>query len=484
MYFCETKFTAMTITDLEPKAVWRYFSEICSVPRGSGNEAGIRNHIINFAKEHGFEYKVDDAGNLIMRKDGTGKSIVLQGHMDMVCEKNSDTIHDFRKDPIEVIIDGDTVKAKGTTLGGDDGIGLAIAMALFTDTDVTCPLEALFTVEEETGLTGAIGLRPNMLHSDTMINLDSEDDEEIIIGCAGGIDTSLWLEIEREKPDFTPFGIHLKFSGFTGGHSGEDIDKPRANANKLLAEFLKDLKTDYRIVKIKGGGLRNAIPREAEATIVVPWQDKESVRVAWNIYESELEAEWKSNEPDFYMTLDSVKVTENAYTKELNQKIVGLLCDVPHGVIEFRKDDPTQVNVSTNLAFIRDEYGKILIGTSQRSANIGKRDVIACKIADIGVTYGATATHSSGYPGWEPKENSALLSAAVRTYKELFGSDPKVKTIHAGLECGLFSKSYPDMDMISIGPKILGIHSPAETLYVDTVKKCWLFTKTLCQALQ
>ncbi len=474
----------MTITDLEPKDVWRYFAGICSVPRGSGNEAGIRNHIIEFAKEHGFEYKVDNAGNLIMRKSGVGKSIVLQGHMDMVCEKNSDTVHDFRKDPIDVIVDGNTVKAKGTTLGGDDGIGLAIAMALFTDPDVKCPLEALFTVEEETGLSGAMGLKPKMLQSSIMINLDSEDDKEIIIGCAGGIDTSLWLDIERVAPDYTPFGIHIKFGGFVGGHSGEDIDKPRANANKLLAKFLQTLNTDYRIVRIKGGGLRNAIPREAEATIVVPWQDKESVRVAWNIYESELESEWKANEPDFYMTLDSVEVTEDAYTKELTQKAVNLLCDIPHGVIEFRKDAPKQVNVSTNLAFIRDEYGKILIGTSQRSANLGKRDAIANRISEIGAKYGAVTTHSSGYPGWEPKEDSALLSAAVKTYKELFGGKPKVKTIHAGLECGLFSKSYPDMDMISIGPKILGIHSPAETLYIDTVKKCWLLTKTLCQALQ
>ena len=474
----------MTINDLEPKAVWQYFSEICSVPRGSGNEAGIRNHIINFAKEHGFEYKVDDVGNLIMRKDGIGKSIVLQGHMDMVCEKNSNTVHDFRKDPIDVIIDGDTVKAKGTTLGGDDGIGLAIAMALFTDPDVTCPLEALFTVEEETGLTGAIGLKPNLLKSSIMINLDSEDDEEIIIGCAGGIDTSLWLEIEREKPDFTPFGIHLKLSGFTGGHSGEDIDKPRANANKLLAEFLKSLNIAYRIVNISGGGLRNAIPREAEATIVVPWEDKENARIAWNLFEAATETKWKTHEPDMIMTLESVEPAEDAYTKCLTEKIVNLLCEVPHGPIEFCKDMPTMVNTSTNLAFIRDQYGKILIGTSQRSANLGKRDAIANKISEIGAKYGAVTTHSSGYPGWEPKENSALLNTAVQTYKELFGSEPKVKTIHAGLECGLFSKSYPGMDMISIGPKILGIHSPAETLYIETVKKCWLFTKTLCQALQ
>ncbi len=474
----------MKITDLAPKEVWKYFAGICRVPRGSGNEAGVRKHIIEFAKQHNFEYIVDEVGNLVIRKDGIGKSIVLQGHLDMVCEKNSNVNHDFKKDPIQTIVSGDTVTADGTTLGGDDGIGLAIAMALLTDTDIKRPLEALFTVEEETGLTGATYLKSGILKSETMINLDSEDDEEIIIGCAGGMDTVMYLDINKEQTEFKPFGLHIAVKGFTGGHSGSDIDKPRANANKLLATFLKNLKTDYKIVTINGGGLRNAIPREAEAVIAVPWSEKENVRVAWNVFESECQDKWLKDEPQMKLEMESCKIDGNAFTKKLTESIVNILYDIPHGALEFFKNNPSLVYASTNLAYIREEDGKLAIGTSQRSASDAKRDEVAHKIESIGKSYGATVVMSGQYPGWEPKENSILLNTAVKVYKELFGGEPRVKAIHAGLECGLFTKSYPAMDVISIGPKILDIHSPAETLYISTVEKCWMFTKTLCQTLE
>ncbi len=481
----------MTMHDLEPKEVWKYFAEVSSVPRGSGFTEEIREYLVKFAAENQLYCKVDEVGNVIMRKAGksgsTKSSIVFQGHMDMVCEKNSNINHDFRKDPIDVVVEGDTVRANGTTLGGDDGIGVAMAMALLTDSSIDRPIEALFTVDEETGLTGALNLKPGLLISDKMINLDTEDDEEIIIGCAGGIDTSLWFDIEKEKVPYKPFSVKIKVSGLKGGHSGEDIDKPRVNANILLAEFLKRViesgDADIRVAGINGGGLRNAIPREAEACITLPWSYKEGIRVAWNIYESECEEKYSQIEPLMKLTLESVTPQEEAYSKSLTEAVVSTLCTLPHGVIEMNAEMPTMVEVSTNLAFVRESEGKVLIGTSQRSPNLRKRDAIAERVAEVGKKNGATITNSGGYPGWEPKADSVLKDAAAETYRELFKSEPKVKSIHAGLECGLFSKSYPDMDMISVGPKITGVHSPDETLYISTVEKCWKFVKKLCDVL-
>lgn len=481
----------MTILDLEPKEVWRYFDEISRIPRGSGNEAAVREHIIEFAKANGLYYNVDSVGNLILRKAGrngnTQSSIVFQSHMDMVCEKNSNVNHDFRKDPIDVVVEGDTVRANGTTLGGDDGIGVAMAMALLTDSTIERPIEALFTVDEERGLTGAQNLKPGMLISDKMINLDTEDDEEIIIGCAGGKDTSLWFDIEKERVPYKPFSVKIKVSGLKGGHSGEDIDKPRVNANILLAEFLKRViesgDAEIRVADINGGGLRNAIPREAEACITLPWSYKEGIRIAWNIYESECEEKYGKIEPLMKLTLESVAPQEEAYTKSLTEAVINTLCTLPHGVVEMNAEMPYMVEVSTNLAFVRECEGKVLIGTSQRSPNLNKRDAIAEQVAEVGRQNGATITSTGGYPGWEPKADSVLRDAAVETYRELFKSEPKVKSIHAGLECGLFTQSYPEMDMISVGPKITGVHSPDETLYISTVEKCWKFVKKLCDLL-
>lgn len=479
----------MTLQDLQPKEVWRYFAEISRIPRGSGNEAAVREHIIEFAKANGLYYNVDGAGNLILRRAGDtkkGKILLFQAHMDMVCEKNSNVEHDFTKDPLDIIVSGDTVKANGTTLGGDDGIGVAMIMALMADKTIERPLEALLTVSEEVGLKGAMGLKAGELESGTMINLDSEDDEEIIIGCAGGMDTLLWLDIEKESVPYKPFAVKIKVSGLKGGHSGEDIHKPRANANQLIGRFLKEAISqgiDLRIASIHGGDKRNAIPREAEATIIVPWECKENIRIAWNIYESKVEEQLKKDEPDIQLTLESVSANGDAYSRALTEKITNILSTAPHGVIEWSATIPDMVEVSTNLAYIREAEGKVVIGTSQRSPSQEKCTAIANKVAEIGKQYGAATVHEDSYPGWEPKEDSELLKTAVKCYKELFKSEPKVKAIHAGLECGLFLQEYPDMDMISIGPKITDIHSPAETMHISTVEKCWNFVKTLCAVL-
>jgi len=481
----------MTMLDLEPRSVWRYFSEVCSVPRGSYFTDGIRAYLVKFAADNNLWCKVDEVGNVIIRKaatDGcTQSSLLFQAHMDMVCEKNSNVEHDFRKDPLDVIVDEEkgTVRANGTSLGGDDGIGVAIAMALLTDPTVKRPIEALFTVDEEVGLTGALEIKPGLLESKTLINLDSEDDNEIIIGCSGGVDTSIWIDIESEKPEFRAFAAKVKISGLKGGHSGEDIDKRRANSNKLLAEFLRRVQKimDLRIASINGGGLRNAIPREAEAVILVPWVDKENLRVIWNMYEAECEDEWRADEPGIKFELDSTAVPEECYTKALTQKIIEVLIETPHGMIEFN-NTLNMVEVSTNLAFIREKDGKLLVGTSQRSPNAIKRDTIAARVEAAGRAIGARVEHVGAYCGWEPKKDSALQKSAVEVFKRLFGSEPKVKSIHAGLECGLFLDKYPDLDMISIGPKILDIHSPNETLYISTVDKCWKFVKELCNVLQ
>lgn len=467
---------------LKPEAVWKYFEEICQIPRPSKKEGKIAQWLLQFAREHQLEAKQDEAGNVLIskparkgREDAPG--IVLQAHMDMVCEKNSDVQHDFDKDPIQPYIDGEWVRAKGTTLGADDGIGMAAALAVLASEDIRHgDLECLFTVDEETGLTGAFALQPGFFKSRILLNLDSEDEGELFIGCAGGIDTVIRLPYTRINTPEHGFAIKIQVKGLQGGHSGDDINKGRGNAIKILNRFLWDLNRKYgiQIAEFEGGNLRNAIAREASATIVFDEGIKENVRVDFNVYVSEMEAVWKLTEPGLKMELESAELPKEVMSPEDTAKLLNALYACPHGVFAMSYRMPGMVETSTNLAAVRFIEGdKILVTTSQRSDVDSEKMNIAHMVASVFLMAGAEVEHGEGYPGWAPNPNSAILKAAVYSYKRLFGTEPIVRSIHAGLECGLFLEKYPGMDMISFGPTLRGVHSPDEKVNIQTVEKWW-----------
>ena len=467
---------------LKPEAVWGYFEEICQVPRPSKKEGKIIAYLLDWAKKHNLEAKRDDAGNVLIKKPATkGKenapTVILQAHMDMVCEKNSDTVHDFDKDPLQPYVDGEWVRAKGTTLGADDGIGMAAQMAVLTSTDIAHgPIECLFTVDEETGLTGAFALQPGFLSGNILLNLDSEDEGEMFIGCAGGIDTVINMGYKTEKTPAESFAVKVQVKGLQGGHSGDDINKGRGNAIKILNRFLWDLNERYGLLvaSLEGGNLRNAIAREANAVIVFDEVLKENIRVDFNMYAAEMEEVWKITEPGLQLELESVDLPGEVLTQEFTNKLLNALYACPHGVFAMSYRMPGMVETSTNLAAVKFiENDTILITTSQRSDVDSEKMNIAHMVAAVFRLIGAEVEHGEGYPGWAPNPESAILKIAVESYKQLFGYEPVVRSIHAGLECGLFLEKYPGMDMISFGPTLRGVHSPDEKVDIETVGKWW-----------
>ena len=466
---------------MQPKAVFDYFAEINKVPRPSKHEEKMIGFLQDFAKEHHLECKTDKTGNVLISKPASkgmeGRStLVLQSHMDMVCEKTSDSKIDFLKDPIETFIDGEWMRAKGTTLGADDGIGVAMELAALTDTQLQHgPLECLFTKDEETGLTGAFGIQPGFMTGKYLVNLDSEDEGQIFIGCAGGVNT----EIEfTYKPITTPKGlIALKITvdHLTGGHSGDDINKGRANANKILARFLYQANSQFRmrLAHIDGGNLHNAIPRNAEAVILVPEADKHKIRVQFNIFAAEIQAEYHKSDPNMTLKMQTTAPAKHVTDKETSTRLIYALQAVHNGVLENSQDIHGLVETSSNLASIKMSDNKIKIVTSQRSSILSQRNAMRDTIASTFTLAGAKCKSGDGYPGWKPNPDSKILKIAVEAYKKLFGKEPEVKAIHAGLECGLFSEKYPGMDMISFGPTLRGVHSPDERLLIPTVKMVW-----------
>ena len=417
------------------------------------------------------------------------EGVILQAHMDMVCEKNNDVQHDFLHDPIETWVDGDFLKARGTTLGGDDGIGMAMALAAAISKNLPHPaLECLFTVDEETGLTGANRLKDGYLHGRRLINLDSEDDGQIFIGCAGGIDTLAKMHYKPLllKPE-KMFAAQICVSGLLGGHSGDDINKGRANANKILAHLLQRLnnETDLYIAVIEGGNLRNAIAREAEAVIAVPFGYKEQLRVTFNQYVAEVEDQFGEVEKDLRMELQSTTLPEHVIEPEKAKKLIKALCDCPHGMIAMSKDMPGLVETSTNLASVKmkeDAKGPYIeINTSQRSSIETEKHRIKDQVERVLATACDEVTHGDGYPGWKPNIDSPILDHVRAAYETLFGCEPKVLAIHAGLECGLFLEKYPYLDMVSIGPQMYGVHSPQERLSISSTARCWAW---LCETLK
>ena len=471
-----------SIFDLEPKIVFHYFNEICQVPRPSKHEERIIQYLKDFGKKHKLETIADECGNILIKKPATkglenSQTVILQSHMDMVCEKNSDTIHDFMKDPIETVIDGKWLKAKGTTLGADNGIGVSAELAILASDDIEHgPIECLFTVDEETGLTGAFAMKKGFLGGDILINLDSEDEGELFIGCAGGIDTVATFEYKEQEVPAGSFFFRVTVKGLTGGHSGDDINKNRANANKLLARYIYLLqsKHDVKICQILGGNLHNAIAREATALLAVPAKYKESVRIDLNLLSADIEREYAVTEPYMQWMLESESPVEKCIDDVTFKNLILSIQGVQHGVFAMSQDIPGMVETSSNLASIKMKEGnKIVIGTSQRSSILSSRDDMANTIRATFLLAGAKISHGDGYPGWKPNPKSAILAVAAESYKRLFNKEPKVLAIHAGLECGLFLEKYPNLDMVSFGPTLRGVHSPDERMEIATVALWW-----------
>lgn len=472
----------MTLQGLKPEAVWHYFEEICRIPRPSKKEEKIAAYLLAFAQQKGLKATQDEAGNVLIKKPAVkgmenAPVVVLQAHMDMVCEKNADTQHDFDRDPIQPFVDGEWVKAKGTTLGADDGIGMAAQLALLASADIKHGrLECLFTVDEETGLTGAFALQPGFFEGRILLNLDSEDEGELFIGCAGGIDTLIEMPVETCKTIEHGFALKVTVKGLQGGHSGDDINKGRGNAIKILNRFLWELKDrqELYVAAFDGGNLRNAIAREAFATIVVDERQKEQVRTDLNLYLAEMEEVWSITEPGLVIELESVEKPEQMLTAVSTAKLLNALYACPHGVFAMSYRMPGMVETSTNLASVKFKgEHTILVTTSQRSDIRSEKMNIAQMVASVFRMVDGKVVHGEGYPGWTPNPGSAILKIAVDSYKELFNKEPLVRSIHAGLECGLFLEKYPDMDMISFGPTLRGVHSPDEKVDIATVEMWW-----------
>ncbi len=471
----------METTALQPKAVFDCFAQVNRIPRPSKREEKMIEFLKSFGERLGLPTKVDEAGNVLITKPATPgfenrRTVVLQSHMDMVCEKNTDSAFDFMKDPIEAYVDGEWLKAKGTTLGADDGIGVAMQMALLEATDIPHgPIECLFTRDEETGLTGAAALKPGFMTGDYLINLDSEDEGQIFVSCAGGARTSAEFDFTEVPVPEGYFGFRVEVKGLTGGHSGDDINKKRANANKLLVRFLLDAfkKYDLYLVDIQSGGLHNAIPREGFAVCAVPMADKEQVRVDLNLLAAAVEEEYSRTEPGVAFVLESAPVAGTAIDKDTTRRLLLALQAMDNGVFAMSQDLDWLVETSSNLASVRKEDGKVVINSSQRSSVASARENMSATVRAVFELAGARVVTNEGYPGWKMNPNSALLKVAVDSYRRLFSAEPKILAIHAGLECGLFSEKYPHLDMISVGPTLRGVHSPDERLHIPSVQKVW-----------
>jgi dipeptidase D len=471
------------IDGLEPALIWKHFAEFSTVPRCSKQEAAAAQFVIRKAREMGLDARQDKTGNVLVRKPASpGKegvtSVCLQGHLDMVCEKNAGTKHDFSKDPIQLVRKDNLLMANGTTLGADNGIAVATNLAIMEDrTLVHGPLEFLFTVDEETGLTGANRLEPGFLQSRILLNLDSEEEGALYIGCAGGADSlGTWaVQFDAAPKNATP--IEVTVSGLRGGHSGMEIDKGRGNAIKMLNRVLIALEeTGARLSRLDGGNKRNAIPREASALVWVPGAQTDRAFELVQEWQGTLRAEFASVEPDLSVTASPARTRKgNVLKRKSQQQVTRAIAALPHGVVKMSADIAGLVETSTNVAVVTTKAGKIEISTSQRSSVASEIREIVQTVTTIMELTGAEVRHGDGYPGWKPNVDSAILKVARATYKQLYRKQPAVKAIHAGLECGIIGEKYPGIDMVSFGPTLEGVHSPDEKIHLDTVPRFYEF---------
>ncbi|MDD4746238.1 MAG: aminoacyl-histidine dipeptidase [Salinivirgaceae bacterium] len=470
------------LSGLKPAEVWKYFEEICQIPRPSKKEEKIIEFLKQFGIKHKLNTKVDDVGNILICKPATKgyedrATIVLQSHMDMVCEKNSDVDFNFETDAIQPYVDGNWVKAKGTTLGADDGIGVAAQLAILaSDTIEHGHIECLFTVDEETGLSGAFALQPGFITGKILLNLDSEDEGEVFIGCAGGIDTVATFEYKSKSVPSKNDTFQLKISGLKGGHSGDEINKGLGNSNKIATRFMLYATKHFeaRIATFNGGNLRNAIPREAVVIFVVPQQHSAQLKEYAQIFTKEIKNELQKTESNLEIALTETDKVSSVINRKTQRALLHSLQGVWHGVVEMSRDIEGLVETSTNLAAVKTlDNNKILVTTSQRSSIDSQRTNVAQTVASVFKLAEAEVEHVGEYPGWQPNTESPILDISVEAYKKLFGVEPVVRAIHAGLECGLFLEKYPDLDMISFGPTLRDVHSPDERIDIETTQKFW-----------
>lgn len=471
------------IRNLEPKALWQNFYNLTQVPRPSGKKEQIGKFLEDFGKSLGLETLRDEIGNVLIRKPATPgledrKGIILQAHMDMVPQKNNNVNHDFEKDPIQTIIDGEWVKANDTTLGADNGIGVAAAMAVMQATDVPHPaMEMFITVDEETGMFGAFGLKADFLKGDILINLDSEDEGELYVGCAGGIDADISFKYnEVEVPD-GDVAFKVSLTGLKGGHSGVDINLQRANANKLLFRFLKEAVAEYdaRLSCVEGGTLRNAIPREAFAVITVPEDGVDDFLDLLGEYENLFRVEFDGVEDNISFKAEKTDKVKGLMPEEIQDDLINAITACPNGVSRFIPELPDVVETSNNLAIVRSDGKTITISCLIRSSVESRKEELASMVESAFTLAGAKVVFTGGYPGWKPNLESPILKEMTKIYEKNFGKTPRIMIIHAGLECGILGTNYPNLDMISFGPTISYPHSPAEKVNIATVQKFWDF---------
>ncbi len=479
------------IKGLNPELIWKRFYEITRIPRPSKKEGKIREHLRSFLQEQNISFKEDKTGNIVAKVPATkgyenSPIVVLQGHVDMVCEKNKDTRHDFDNDPIEIKREDGWITAEGTTLGSDNGIGVAAALAVINDKDaVHGPIEILLTVDEETGMTGANYLDSKLVTGKILLNMDSEEDGAFYVGCSGGVDTtaSFKLKTESAPSRYSPYVIMI--TGLKGGHSGLDINQGRANAIKLLGRTLNFISEfNYSISSISGGSLRNAIPREAEALVMIKKGQESEIEKKIREFEKKLSNEYKRSDSGLKIIFKKLnKKPDKVFTPKFKKNIINLLLSLPHGVISMSQDIPDLVETSTNLAVITTEGNKLNIATSQRSSIDSAKDYIASSVQAVLKLAGGKVKLGDGYPGWKPNMDSTILKTSKDVFKNLFNKEPQIKAIHAGLECGLLGAKFPGMDMISFGPTIEGAHSPDERVNIETVQKFYDLLKGILKRM-
>ena len=479
----------MTIKELKPELVWKNFYELTRIPRPSKHEEKVSEYLYNFGISLGLETIKDELGNIIIRKPATPgmedcKGVIFQGHMDMVPQKNADTVHDFVSDPIETWIDGEWVKAKGTTLGADNGIGVAMGLAVLESKDLKHgPVEVLVTVDEETGMTGARELKPGLLKGDILINLDSETEGELYIGCAGGMDATAEIPYSTAEVSGEYKAYRLNVKGLKGGHSGMDIILCRANANKVAARVLLPLLRDLgvKLVDFEGGNMRNAIPREAFATILVPVAAEADVMAKIEEIAATVKKEYAVTDPEAAVFIEDAEAVKVYISDEDALKGVYAVLACPDGVERMSDQMPGLVETSNNLAIVKTEGGRFYVKSLLRSSVDTAKDLLAEKMAAVFALAGGSVVFDGAYSGWAPNSASPILHAMKKVYTDLYGKEPAVMAIHAGLECGIFSGAYPDWDMVSCGPTIMSPHSPDERVNIDSVEKCWDFIKAVLE---
>ena len=477
------------IGSIEPKALWKIFHEMTQIPRPSYHEEKIQEWAFNFGKNLGLETIKDEAGNVIIRKPATPgmenkKGVVLQGHLDMVPQKNSDKVHDFENDPIEAFVDGDWVTANGTTLGADNGIGVSSALAVLTSDKIKHgPLEVLLTATEETGMDGAAGLKPGILNGDILINTDTEEEGTFSVGCAGGINVSALFRNKKKKVDKNASAFKLNVTGLKGGHSGVDIHLGRGNANKVFFRILKEAadKLGVKLAEIDGGSLRNAIPREAFGLLIVKTKKAgELISLVAELSET-IKTELINVEPDLAIELEETEVSATRITGALQKKLIAAVWAAPNDVIRMSDTMPETVETSSNLAIVKSNRNSIEIRCLVRSFSESAKMALASRLESLFKIVGAKVVIDGSYPGWNPNINSEILEIMKNLYEKQFGKKPELLAMHAGLECGILGATYPNWDMISIGPTIKYPHSPDEKVNIETVQKYWDFLVTILE---